>query len=54
MLKEYIKHIRTILEIIKKIELHLESIKLEFYIEETKFIEYIIRKGELRVDLKKI
>jgi hypothetical protein len=33
--------------ILKKVNLRLKSLKLEFYVKEIKFIEYIVRKNRL-------
>jgi hypothetical protein len=46
-IQDYIGYIKIILDILKKVNLRLEPLKLEFYIKEIRFIEYIIEKNRL-------
>jgi hypothetical protein len=46
-MQNYIGYVKIVLEILRRVNLRLEPLKLEFYIKEIKFIEYIIGKNRL-------
>jgi reverse transcriptase-like protein len=46
-MQDYIGYIKIVLDILKKVNLRLEPLKLEFHIKEIKFMEYIVGKNRL-------
>ena len=54
MLKEYIVHVKKVLKKIKKYKLFLYSNKSKFYITKIEYLEFIILRERVFIDLKKI
>jgi reverse transcriptase-like protein len=46
-MENYIEYIKIVLGILKKVNLRLEPLKLEFHVKEIKFVEYIVGKNRL-------
>ena len=52
--KDHKKHIRQILNTLKKVDLRIVSEKSQFYQTEIKFLEYIIINYKIKINSKKI
>jgi hypothetical protein len=52
--EDYIKYIKWVIEKIRERKLKLKLFKYEFFKEEVTFLESIIKKNGIRVDLNKI
>ncbi len=52
--KEHIKHVRKILQRLRKTEIQIDVDKCEFHIIETKFLEMIMRRDEIKMNSEKI
>ena len=52
--KEYIRHIRLVLEALRKAGLYIKLSKYEFFIKKTEFLDYIIEDRGITIDPKKI
>jgi reverse transcriptase-like protein len=46
-MRDYMGHVKTVLDTLKKVNLRLEPLKLEFHIKEIKFVGYIVGKNRL-------
>jgi len=54
ILKEHVSHVSKVLECLNKRNLHLKSKKCEFHQEEVDFLEFVVRRHEVRMDLEKL
>ncbi len=54
MKKEYMQHVKKVLQTLKKVNLHIKSEKSEFYVQNVQFLKFIIMSQSLRMNLKKI
>jgi len=54
ILKEHISHIFKVLECLNKRNLHLKSKKCEFHRKEIDFLEFVVERHEVRMNLKKL
>ncbi len=52
--KEHIKHVRKILQRLRKAKIQINVDKCEFHIIETKFLEMIIKRDEIKMNSEKI
>ena len=52
--REYKKHIKQVLSKLYKKDILVTVKKYKFYIKKTNFIEFIIKLGQISIDLKKI
>jgi esterase/lipase superfamily enzyme len=52
--KEYIKHVKKILQRLRKIDIQVDVDKCEFHIIEMKFLERIIRRDDIKINSEKI
>ena len=53
-MKEYVKHVNTILSCLNEKDLKLKSKKYEFHKIEMKFLKFVVDQNEIRIDSKKI
>jgi hypothetical protein len=53
-LKEHQKHVRKMLQHLREIDLQTNIDKCEFHVFETKFLDMIIERDEIRMNLAKI
>jgi len=54
ILKEHVSHVFKILKCLNKRNLHLKSEKCEFHREEIDFLEFVVRRHGVRMDLEKL
>jgi len=54
ILKEHVSHVFKVLECLNKRYLHLKSKKCEFYREEVDFLEFVVERHEVRMNLEKL
>jgi len=54
ILKKHISYISKVLECLNKRNLHLKSKKCEFHREEVDFLEFVVERHEVRMNLKKL
>jgi len=54
ILKEYVSHVFKVLECLDRRNLYLKSKKCEFHREEVNFLEFVVRRHEVRMNLKKL
>jgi 3-hydroxy-3-methylglutaryl CoA synthase len=52
--KEHIKHVRKILQRLRKAEIQADVDKCEFHITETKFLEMIMKRNEIKMNSEKV
>jgi hypothetical protein len=52
--KEHIKHVRKILQRLREAEIEADVDKCEFHITETKFLEMIVKRDEIKMNSEKI
>ena len=52
--KDYYKHVKQVLEQLSKVEIQIVIEKYEFLIKKTNFIGFIIKLGQISIDLKKV
>ena len=52
--KDYIKHIRLILQKLREIDLQMNILKCEFHVQKTKFLGLLMSIDELRINPAKI
>jgi hypothetical protein len=53
-LKKHVQHVSQVLECLNKRDLRLKSEKCEFHREEVDFLEFVVRRHEIRMDPEKI
>jgi len=53
-LKKHVQHVSQILECLNKRDLRLKPEKCEFHREEVDFLEFVVERHEIRMDLEKI
>jgi hypothetical protein len=53
-LKEHVQHVSQILECLNKKDLRLKLEKCEFHQEEVNFLEFVVERHEIRMNLEKI
>ena len=53
-LKEYISYVFKVLECLDKRNLHLKSKKCEFHQKEVNFLEFVVERHKIRMNLKKL
>ena len=51
--KKHVRHVRKVLQILKKADLRIKSGKSEFHVQSVQFLEFIITFQELRMNFKK-
>jgi len=54
ILKEHVNYIFKVLECLNRRNLHLKLKKCEFYRKEVDFLEFVVERHEVRMDLKKL
>jgi hypothetical protein len=54
ILKEHVSHVFKVLECLDKRNLHLKSKKCEFHRKEVNFLEFVVKRHEVRMNLKKL
>ncbi len=54
ILKEHISYIFKVLECLNRKNLHLKLKKCEFHQEEVDFLEFVVRRHKVRMNLKKL
>ncbi len=54
ILKEHVSHVFKILECLNRRNLHLKLEKCEFYQEEINFLEFVVRRHEVRMNPEKL
>ena len=54
MKKEYVQHVRKILQTLKKVNLRIKSEKSEFHVQSVQFLKFIVTSQNLRMNSKKI
>ncbi len=52
--KEYVQHVRKVLQTLKEADLRIKSEKSEFHVQSVQFLKFIITSQSLRMNLKKI
>ena len=52
--KDHKKHVRQILNALKKVDLRIVSEKSQFYQTEIEFLSYIITDYKIKIDLEKV
>ncbi len=52
--KEHVKHVRKVLQRLREVEIQADVDKCEFHITKTKFLNMIIERDEIKMNLKKI
>jgi hypothetical protein len=52
--KEHIRHVRKILQRLREAEFQADVDKCEFHITETKFLEMIVKRDEIKMNSEKI
>jgi len=53
-LKEHISYVFKVLECLNKKNLHLKLKKCEFHQEEINFLEFVVKRHEVRMNFKKL
>jgi len=53
-LKKHVQHVFQVLECLNERDLRLKSKKCEFHREEVNFLEFVVERHEIRMNLKKI
>jgi hypothetical protein len=53
-LKEHVQHVSQVLECLNKRDLRLKSEKCEFHQEKVDFLEFVVRRHEIRMNSEKI
>jgi Reverse transcriptase (RNA-dependent DNA polymerase) len=51
-MKEHKKHVRMVLQRMQEVRLHLKPSKCQFHKEEVEFLGFIVRKGDVKGDVK--
>ncbi len=54
ILKEHVSYVSKVLECLNKRNLHLKSEKCEFHQEEVDFLEFVVKRHEVRMNPKKL
>ncbi len=54
ILKEHVSYVFKVLECLNKRSLHLKLKKCEFHQEEVDFLEFVVRRYEVRMNLEKL
>jgi len=54
ILKEHVSHVFKVLKCLNKRNLHLKLKKCEFHQEEVDFLEFIVERHEVRMNLEKL
>jgi len=54
ILKEHVNYISKVLECLNKRNLHLKLKKCEFHRKEIDFLEFVVERHEVRINLKKL
>jgi len=54
ILKEHIDHVFKVLECLDRRNLHLKPKKCEFHQEKIDFLEFVVERHEVRINLKKL
>jgi len=54
ILKEHINHVFKVLKCLNKRNLHLKSKKCEFHQEEVNFLEFVVKRHKVRMNLEKL
>jgi len=54
ILKEHISHVSKVLKCLNRRNLYLKLKKCEFHQEEVDFLEFVIRRHEVRMNLEKL
>jgi len=54
ILKEHVDHVFKVLECLDKRNLYLKSKKCEFHRKEVDFLEFVVKRHEVRMNLKKL
>jgi hypothetical protein len=52
--KEHIRHVRKILQRLREAEIQVDVDKCEFHIIETKFLEMIVKRDEIKMNSEKV
>ncbi len=52
--KEHIKHVKKILQRLRETNIQVDIDKCEFHIIEIKFLEMIVRRDEIKMNLEKV
>jgi hypothetical protein len=52
--KEHIRHVRKILQRLREAEIQADVDKCEFHITETKFLEMIVKRDEIKMNSEKV
>ncbi len=52
--KEYVQHVKKVLQTLKKVDLRIKSEKSEFHVQNVQFLKFIVTFQNLRMNLKKI
>jgi len=54
ILKEHVSHVFKVLECLDKRNLHLKSKKCEFHRKKIDFLKFVVKRHEVRMNLKKL
>jgi len=54
ILKEHVSYVFKVLKCLNRRNLHLKSKKCEFYQKEINFLEFVVRRHEVRMNFKKL
>jgi hypothetical protein len=54
ILEEHISHVSKVLKCLNKRNLHLKLKKCEFHRKEVDFLEFVVKRHEVRMNLKKL
>ncbi len=52
--KEFVQHVKKVLQTLKKVDLRIKSGKSEFYVQSVQFLKFIVMSQSLRMNSKKI
>ncbi len=52
--KNHVKHVKQMLQRLREIDLQIDIDKCEFFVHETKYLDLIINRDEIRMNSKKI
>ncbi len=52
--KKHVKHVKQMLQRLRKVDLQIDIDKCEFFVHETKYLDLIIDRDEIRMNSKKI
>jgi len=52
--KEYVQHVKKVLQTLKKVNLRIKSGKSEFHVQSVQFLRFIVMSQSLRMNSKKI